>query len=372
MLIPRLLLEYGADANVASGDGFTAVMVAWKTPEALDLLIENGADVNAQDAVGRTVLMRAAVAHSSYRDAFSALLEHGADPSIRDAIGRTALEYSMRRGRSEATSLLPWTDEAALREAVGACRFCSNRPLASADSLSDILERGADPNAPDFWGWTVLMHAVDAGHVETVEFLLEHGADPNVPVKRAERLYYLYNSVPNIERDDEGTTALMHAAVKESVEIVKILLAHGADPNVRATETDEGFPFTALLMAAGRGNLEIVRTLVEHGAHLEADDGVLVFIVGLFREDAALVDFALEHGVDVNSTIPDIVVGDAGPEGTTLLMVAALVGDLRLLEILLERGADVGAQNVEGKSALFYAVDEGHDEVAEVLRRQLP
>ena len=140
MSIPRLLLEYGADANVASDDGFTAVMVAWMSPQALDLLIENGADVNAQDVEGRTVLMRAAAKRSytpgtpsvaMYRDDINALLEHGADPTIRDAIGRTALEYAERRGRSEAVSLLPWTDEAALREAVGACRFCGDRPPAS-------------------------------------------------------------------------------------------------------------------------------------------------------------------------------------------------------------------------------------------------
>ena len=338
MAIPRLLLEYGADANVASDDGLTAVMVAWETPEALDLLIENGADVNARDVEGRTVLMRAAANPSGlmYGDKFSALLEYGADPTIRDAIGRTALEYSMRRGRSEATSLLPWTDEAALLEAVGACRFCSNRPLAAVDSLSDILERGADPNALDFWGWTVLMHAVDAGHAETVEFLLQHGADPNVPVKRAEHLYYPFGAGLDIERGDEGTTALMHAAANERVEIVEVLLAHGADANVRATDSDEGFAVTASLMAVYRGNLEIVRMLMEHGAHLEADDIVLVFLVGLFNGDAALADFALEHGVDVNSTIP-ATGSNAGPEGTTLLMVAALVGDLQFLEILLER-----------------------------------
>jgi ankyrin repeat protein len=45
---------------------------------------------------------------------------------------------------------------------------------------------------------------------------------------------------------------------------------------------------------------------------------------------------------------------------------------LRLLYTLLERGADVKAQDAEGKTALFYAVDEGHEGVAEVLRSHLP
>jgi len=221
MSIPRLLLEYGADANVASDDGFTAVMIAWRSPEALDLLIENGADVNAQDAEGRTVLMRAAASRSytpgtpsvaMYRDRVNALLEHGADPTIRDAIGRTALEYAGRRGRSEAVSLLPWTDEAALREAVAACpaavppmvRFCADRPPASVDSLSDILEQGVNLDAPDFYGWTVLMHAADAGHAVVVEALLEHGADAKA-------------------QDAEGKTALFYAVDEGHDEVAEIL-----------------------------------------------------------------------------------------------------------------------------------------------------
>jgi len=53
-------------------------------------------------------------------------------------------------------------------------------------------------------------------------------------------------------------------------------------------------------------------------------------------------------------------------------MAVASGGKTKLLETLLEHGADVNAQDAEGKTALLYAVDEGRDEVAEILRNRLP
>ncbi len=388
MSILRLLLEYGADANVVSDDGITAVMVAWTSPEMLDLLIENGADVNARDVEGRTVLMRVAGATSHpfetderkarnvirWTGAITALLEHGADPSMRDAVGRTALEYAERRGFSEVASLLPWTNEAALRKAIAACNpkvFCGRRSPASVDSLSYLLEQGADPDAPDFYGRTVLMHAADAGYAEIVEVLLVHGADPNVPVKRAERLFYLYFSGSQFERGDEGATALMVAVLAGHAEIVEMLLAQGADVNVRAAEG-----LTAWLAAAFSGSLEIIRVLVEHGADLEATfEGATVLTFAVVSENAEIVDFLLEHGADANALLPDVLVNKSNGllnEGITILMAVASGGKTKLLETLLEHGADVNAQDAEGKTALLYAVDEGRDEVAEILRNRLP
>ena len=99
-------------------------------------------------------------------------------------------------------------------------------PGAIWSSARILLDAGADPNVaiPD-WGGTALIIASTMGQADIVEALLDKGADPNY-------------------RDDNSFTAL-HAAVRDSdygedreqraraVATVKVLLAHGADPNAR-------------------------------------------------------------------------------------------------------------------------------------------
>jgi len=80
------------------------------------------------------------------------------------------------------------------------------------------------------------------GHLEVVKLLLEHGADPNV-------------------KNRDGKTPLHNAASEGHLEVVKLLLERGADPNVK---DDDGN--TPLHNAAWRGHLEVVKLLLEHGA----------------------------------------------------------------------------------------------------------
>src|SRR5437879_7404602 len=92
------------------------------------------------------------------------------------------------------------------------------------------LRKGADVNARDSRVWTPLMRAAGNGHVEIVKLLIEHGADVNVR---------------DTDKHNAGHTALMHTT---HLEIIELLLKHGGDPNIRNDRGLTGYE-TALFQA---------------------------------------------------------------------------------------------------------------------------
>ena len=111
----RLLLEYGADANVRDSLGRTLLEIAivWCLPEVVKLLLANGADPNLRDGRGLTSLMKAA--RLGVRDArpmedklriMLYLLAGGAEIDARSADGKTALMYGVGNSRVEVVEFL--------------------------------------------------------------------------------------------------------------------------------------------------------------------------------------------------------------------------------------------------------------------------
>lgn len=149
------------------------------------------------------------------------LLLDGHDPNERDSNGLTPLMWAARTG--------------------------------AVDAMKALLDAGADPNARDVRnGWTPLIHAIHKQHTGAVRLLLERGVDPN--------------------RSAHMLTPLMMAAADADPTIVKLLLAHGADPKARGIGGS-----TALSQAVsggamsdidrplfGRCHPETVRALKEH------------------------------------------------------------------------------------------------------------
>lgn len=177
------LVAGGADVNRSNGDGMTALMVACaERDDTLQrLLLERGARVNAANDRGGTALMYSATAGDLNAVAF--LLARGADINARATNGWTALTLAAARGFDEVAALL--------------------------------LSKGADPNVSDIYGWTPLMRAVEHERRAVVRVLLDSDR-VNLDV-----------------RNENGHSALHHAALEGLTEIARMLVSRGADTTLR-------------------------------------------------------------------------------------------------------------------------------------------
>lgn len=162
--------------------------------------------------------------------------------------------------------------------------------------------------------------------------------------------------------DKENNTALILASKFGYNEIVKILIENGADINAKDNEGT-----TALMNAAMDidyyTNDEICKLLIENGADINAKDlqGNNALIYASIFEHFDIIKLLIESGAEINAKNND---------GYTALMEASSNGNLETVKLLIENGADVNIKNNDGKTALDLA-DFEDEEIKEVLRKSV-
>ncbi|HVC08662.1 MAG TPA: ankyrin repeat domain-containing protein [Elusimicrobiota bacterium] len=144
---------------------------------------------------------------------------------------------------------------------------------------------------------------------------------------------------------EDGSTALIRAAVKDHLETARILLAHGAAVDERSSADSPGV--TALMLAAAHGSADMIRLLIAHGADAKARDANGHDTVLMWAADDGTPEAAgilLDHGAVLNPRAGD-------PSGTTPLIEAATHGNADMVRFLMARGADPKAKNYEDYTA---------------------
>ncbi len=366
------LLRAGADAGLANRYGVTPIYLAAENGSRalIERLTDAGVDPETALPGGETALMTAARAGNP--DAVRVLLVRGANPNAREGWrGQTALMWAAAENNADVIRELV----RAGADVTATSTSGSLTPLLFAvrgghlDATRALLEAGAEVNERLSDGMSALVLAVFNAHYELAAILLEHGADPNA----AEQGWTALHQVAWSRRPNRGFNLPGAVATGDvdSLELVRTLVARGADVNARMTrEPRDGnrnmlnrIGSTAFLMAAKSADVPLMRQLLDLGADpsLTNEDGSSALMVaagvgvfgpgespGTHEEALAAVRLALQVG---GGTVNDI-----DKNGETAVHGAVYRGGaVPVIEFLAENGARLDVENDKGWTPLVAA-----------------
>lgn len=248
--ITQQILNMGASAYPQANTGDDALITAsWSgPPEVVSMMIDKGMDVNRILPNGDTPLINAAMGNKL--DVIKVLEEAGADLFYKTDDGSNLLMFACQRNALQKKYF----------------RASKVQP----DVIQYLIEKGLNVNAEDKDGWTPLMMLAleDDDVSESVKLLLDAGADVNhmstngytpiMLVHNPNVASLLIERGADIHANDKGYNALFAAVYHDKLEIVKMLVEKGLDPNAT---TEWGEP--PLMFA---GSVEVAEYLMEHGA----------------------------------------------------------------------------------------------------------
>jgi uncharacterized protein len=369
-VILRRLLDAGADVNTATPGGETALMTAARTgnADAVTLLLDRGANVNAKDAArSQTALMWAVT--ENHPDIVKLLVARGADVKAQTTIttpkgeyvparaggasgngiirqralptkdgGMTPLLFAVRDGNVAMTRLLLELG-ADINQAAGN----HTSPLlisllnGQVTLAAELLEKGADPNLTDDYKRGALFAAIELRNFnhEKYPFLYDEGRDPldlitallakgaNTNQRSETTPVHGLMQFDGSWANFDGQTPFIRAALSGDIEVMRLLLQHGADPNIATTQGS-----TALMAAAG------INWIPAQTFTRSESDYV------------AAVKLCLERGAPVNAT--------------NSLQLAAIHGAANrgwtaIIQILADAGAKLDVADAGGRTPLTFA-----------------
>lgn len=394
------LLKAGEDANELGPEGETPLMLASRNgdPAAIQVLLDHGAHVNATDKLrGTTALMWAA--EQGHAGAMKVLIDHGANVSavtFFDTKGNRAylapniqqrraqgIDFGKSRAQREKEAL-------AARQRVAEDKAEGKDAQAAADEEAAFLAFGrqtdkngggltalvyaaredclecakllvqahADVNQTTHYGWTPLLTATQNRHYKLAKYLLDHGANPNIPNDGG--WTPLYIAVDN--RNIEGGDYPVRQPDMDHLDYIKLLLEKGANVNARICGK-------ASTPTECKGDSTETRTIFTMQWLYE--DGATPFLRAAQSGDVTLMKLLLDHGADpkINTS-----------QGVTPLAVAAGIGwvegvtyewspeeNLEAVKLCLDLGIDPNAADDMGRTSLHGAAHKGRVKVIQML-----
>jgi ankyrin repeat protein len=358
----RMLLDAGADVSAVDPTGETILMTAARTGDfdAVELLLDRGADVDARDPEFQQTALMFAV-RENHPDVIRLLVERGADVNATTRTGETP-KFELgnsRPGFSFGVGIVRggWS-ERGLRAPIPGSLF----PIMYAardgylEAAEILVANGAAVNQADANGITPLLLATLNNQPDLAEFLIDQGADVNSIDWYGRTALWAGVEVRNL--DFHNATFENGVDREPLLELIRVLLERGADPNIRTVETVpirtwmmslgslSWVDFTGqtpFLLASLAGDLTIMRLLIEYGAdpHIPTLGGTTALMA------AAGINWVVDQTYD------------EGPEAL-----------LATVQYCAELGMDVNALNSMGLGAIHGAANRGSDEIIDFLVAQ--
>ena len=377
------LLQAGADPNtLVTAQAETVLMKASRDGnlEAVKVLLQHGAEVNAKENFrGQTAVMWAAA--EGHADIVKLLAANGADLNLRSYDRDTTLP-KMEAGTPSAPIA---------RGGLTALLFAARQ--GQMDAAKTLLDAKADINAVDSDGNNALVLAILNSHYDMAQMLLDRGEDPNIAAKNGRTA--LYSAVEMHDVDWSPRPARRETDKTTSMDIIKALLDHKANVNAQLKapapiqklaqdmgDRSMGAGTTPFTRAARSADIELMHVLLDHGADpkLVGKDNQTALMVaagvgwndhirGTEAEALDAVKLCASLGIDVNA---------ATDKGETALHGAAHRGADSIAKYLIDKGANVKARNKRGFTALDLAMGKGgyaggpgpvHETTAAIIRQ---
>ena len=351
-----VLLRAGADPNSANPGGETALMTASRTGklDAVKLLVDRGAAVNAKESLrGQTALMWAVL--ENHPEVARYLIAHGADIDAQTNLvipdGITGVPGETKSADIGAHGPGIYRARAVPTPSGGMTALLFAAREGNLEVARILVDAGAGIERASANGTRPLVVAIVNNHIELAMFLVERGADVNATdtfFKRAP----LFAAVEMRNLDFAQNTAPPVPDVRDPMDLIKMLLARGANPNAQVNTTP-------------------IRGFMQGNASWTNFDGQTAFIRAALAGDITLMKLLLQYGADPNRKTF---------EGSTALMAAAgvnwVVGQtysrsdeeyLEAAKLCLEQGADVNAVNGQGFAAIHGAANKAFDAMIKLL-----
>jgi ankyrin repeat protein len=397
-VLADLLLDAGADPSAANREGSTPLWLASSQGDAtmIETLLEGGADANEQLPLGRRPLMLAA--RSGHADAVRVLLDHGADPNASESErGTTALMQAADQGHADVIAVL--IEHGADVAAASAPVFRDGRTAALGKSgdpreavRRQVIAVLCEQESPDLSTLRALS-ALSSGSTE--DALLANAGRPDTtagdagepdaaaddPCAHQRRgIIFTGGGRNRGDREPDGgeLTPLVYAARSGAIDAARVLLEAGADVN-QVTR----YGWSPLLAATQNRNYQMGKFLIEHGADVNlANKGgwTPLYLATDNRnleggdyptrtpdmDGLAYIKLLLDAGADpdarmIESTETRTVFTNQwlDEEGATAFLRASQSGDLVLMKLLLEHGADPHINTKLGVTPLAVAAGIG-------------
>src|SRR5579863_5444 len=414
-----ILIAAGADVKRANREGATPLWLAAENGSArmIGKLLEAGADANGRTPNGETPLMMAA--RNGNIAALELLLDHKADPSLKEKLrGTTALMWAVEQSHPEAVktlvargadvnaasnpdtrnsrlNLAPTVQERILQDKLfdafasgGKIQLTPGGPLVSLEDLAEtygqsgkkdgggltplvyaaregcfqcaqiLVDSGAKVNQITTYGWSALLTATQNRHYKLADYLLDHGADPNLANNGGWTPLYLATDNRNIESGDYP----VRKPDMDHLDFIKLLLAKGARVNTRICGVES---------SAKDCKGDTTETRTNFTMQWLSEEGATPFLRAAQSGDVELMKLLLDRGADPK-------IGTA--HGVTALEVASGIGwvegitfewspeqSLEAVRMCLDLGIDVNNADDEGRTALHGAAHKGRTDVIQLL-----